>query len=50
MELIMACKVEFSSTCQLSVLAKDFCKKLLRKSSEGRLNAEEAIKHPFILV
>lgn len=49
-DLITACKFEFPPHVQISDLAKDFCKKLLRKSSDGRLKADEAIKHPFILV
>lgn len=46
----MNCKVEFPEINIVSKLAKDFCSKLLRKSSDNRLNAEDALKHPFILV
>lgn len=50
MELIMNCQLEFPENFNVSKLAKDFCSKLLRKASDNRLNAEDALKHPFILV
>jgi len=49
-ELITNGQVEFPPEVNLSPLAKDFCLRLLRKSSEQRLTAEEAFKHPFIFV
>jgi len=49
-ERIMSCDYDFDDECwdDVSELAKDFIQKLLVKEPEKRLNAEEALEHPWL--